>query len=126
VEELLKRKLDILEKWTEMTNSVELVDETSAQAYLRLVEEREKMLIELKDIDKQLEPYPFISSKLAHTVKDAAKTALESERRITENLNRVVEPLKRNIRNTKEQRSINNAYSAHLAAGMESFYDRRK
>jgi hypothetical protein len=124
VEELLQRKLDILEKWTKMTNSLALVDETSAQEYLRLVEDRKNMLLELKDIDKQLESYPIISSKLASDVKDAAKEALDAEKRIAENLNLVMEPLKRNIRNTKEQRHINFAYSALMVTGMESFYDR--
>jgi hypothetical protein len=126
VEELLQRKLDILEKWIEMTDSLALVNDSSAPNYIQLIEDREGLLLELKEIDKQLEESTGISSGYASAIKEAAKDAIEAEKRLTSNLDLVIEPLKKNLRSTKEQQTISAAYSAHLSAGIGSFYDRRK
>ena len=127
--ELLDKKLSLLLRMRELTESAELTGSGAEERYIALISKREEIVKQLKGIDICLSGYAPEEGedKLLTMVKNVTEQILEMDNQLSLRVPDLINGIKNNLKQIKRGKNINRAYNADII-GIEGnvYYSMRK
>jgi len=118
--ELLKKKLALIWRMRDLTESTDLSNKQAEEHYIDLMTRREAIMKQLKAVDIQLaKAAPEDGANiLLSQISEAAKEVLELDEEISKLIPKMVKGIKNRMKLIKNGKNLNKAYGYRAFGGM--------
>jgi len=114
--ELLEKKLALIQRMHDMTESVELSNTHAEENYITLMSRREAIMTQLRDLDLGLSE--CVAEKgadaLLAQIREVSEQILELDRQMALRIPDLMKGIKNNLKQIKDGRNINRAYNKDI------------